>query len=131
MRDVESTATEERLAQRLSCGPHRLIADEPPADGGNDEGPAPTEYLSIALAGCTTMTIKLYADRHQWPLSGVHVTVSQSKQPEGRTFARTLTLEGALSEEQRARLLEVAKRCPVSRILEDHSVMVIRLAVPA
>jgi putative redox protein len=128
MRDVESASSDEKLAQNLVCGPHRFIADEPVADGGGDAGPGPTEYLSLALAGCTTMTVKMVADRHQWPLRRVHVVVKQDRRPEGDFFLRTLTLEGALSDEQRQRLLEAAKRCPVSRILEQASTLETRLA---
>ncbi len=123
MREAESTSTEKKLAQNLTCGPHRFVADEQPADGGEDGGPAPTEYLSLALAACTTMTVKIVADRHQWPLTRVRVKVAQDRRPDGDHFARVLTLEGGLNDDQRERLLDAAKRCPVSRILEQASTL--------
>jgi putative redox protein len=128
VREIESSSTDKKLAQSLNCGPHRFIADEPAVDGGEDLGPSPTEYLSLALAGCTTMTVKMVADRHQWPLQRVEVKVAQEKRPEGQYFSRVLVLEGALTDEQRQRLLDAAKRCPVSRILAAQSVLETQLA---
>ena len=127
MREIESTSGEKKLAQSIGCGPHRLITDEAVSDGGEDLGPSPTEYLSVALAGCTTMTVKMVADRHQWPLQRVQVRVAQQKVQEGRLFSRVLILDGPLTEVQRQRLLDAAKRCPVSKALEAANALETRL----
>jgi putative redox protein len=128
VREIESSNSEKKLAQNMVCGPHRLIADEAAVDGGEDLGPSPTEYLSVALAGCTTMTVKMVADRHQWPLQRVQVRVAQQRRPEGRLFMRVLTLEGPLTESQRQQLLDAANRCPVSKALGGANALEIRLA---
>jgi len=127
VRETESSSGEKKLAQELVCGPHRLTADEPPDNGGEDLGPSPSEYLSLALASCTTMTIKMVAERKQWPLQRVHVKVVQEKRPESRYFSREVVLEGPLTEEQRERLLDAARRCPVSRALGTANLLETRL----
>jgi putative redox protein len=127
VREIESSSGEKKLAQSMVCGPHQLVADEAPVDGGEDLGPSPTEYLCVALAACTTMTVKMVADRHQWPLQRVGVRVAQQKLPEGRLFSRVLSLEGPLTEAQRQRLLDAAKRCPVSKVLEAANSLETRL----
>ena len=95
-----------------------LTADEPTANGGNDVGPEPHEFLLVGLGACTSMTVKLYADGKGWPLRSVDVTV-EGHHDDTRTFLinRTISFEGDLSEEQRHRLLEIANKCPVHRTL--------------
>jgi len=119
-----------RFANEVLVGSHRMLADEPRDAGGDDTGPSPYGYLSAALGACTSMTVRMYANRKQWPLEKVSVTVSHEKihardceeceTETGRIdrFDRTLRLEGPLSDEQRQRLLEIADRCPVHRTLE-------------
>ncbi len=109
---------------------HTLVADEPKDAGGTDLGPTPYDLLGAALGTCTSMTLRMYADRKQWPLTGVTAHVAHARVhgddcatcEEGEEFltefSRTLTLEGPLSDEQRQRLLEIADRCPVHRTLE-------------
>ena len=108
---------------------HRLTADEPESAGGNDAGPTPYEFLLAAVATCTAMTIRMYANRKQWPLESASVFVRQ-----GRSYVkdcedcathsvgmgkveRRVELSGQLTEEQRARLLEIADRCPLKQTL--------------
>jgi uncharacterized OsmC-like protein len=117
------------FAQQISVGPHRLLADEPKSAGGTDTGPDPYGYLLAALGSCTSMTIALYARRKQWPLEAVRVELRHSKvyaadcesceTQEGRLdrIERDVSLTGPLSGEQRARLLEIADKCPVHRTL--------------
>jgi len=110
---------------------HALVADEPVAVGGTNTGPSPYELLSAALGACTTMTLRMYADRKQWPLEDVEARVrhakvhcvdcgdTENKTSRIDTFSRELVLEGALDDEQKGRLLEIADRCPVHRTLHS------------
>jgi putative redox protein len=97
-----------------------LVVDEPAADGGLGSGPNPYDLLSAALGACTTMTLSLYADLKGFPLQRVEVCVEHRRaMPDGRDlFIRSIRLVGMLDDGQRARLLEIAKRCPVHRTLE-------------
>lgn len=114
------------FVQEIGIGPHRLVADEPVAAGGTDTGPTPYDLLCAALGACTSMTISLYARRKHWPLDGVTVTLRHSKvyAEDCENVAgmldrieRQVELHGALTDEQRARLLDIANRCPVHRTL--------------
>lgn len=114
----------------ISAGDHTLIADEPAALGGTNEGPTPYEYLASALGACTAMTIRMYADRRGWPLGEVTVRLAHSRTHQKDCvecdtgsvgidqFERSIELSGDLTEEQRAGLLQVADRCPVGQTLE-------------
>lgn len=119
------------LEQDVQAGRHRLVADEPASVGGGDAGPDPYGYLLSALGACTTMTLRMYARQKKWPLQRASVQLSHAKihaadcadceTREGRIdrIERRVTLEGPLDEEQRARLLEIAERCPVHRTLHS------------
>ena len=118
--------------QDVNDGPfHHLLADEPEAYGGTNRGMSPYGFLSAGLGACTSMTIRMYARRKGWPLEHVQVDVSHDKvhaQDAGTTadtkvdvFRRVIRLEGPLSADQRARLREIADRCPVHRTLERAS----------
>jgi uncharacterized OsmC-like protein/alpha/beta superfamily hydrolase len=116
------------LEQVVSVGRHTLLADEPEPMGG-DRGPSPYDLLAAALGTCTSMTLRLYADRQGWPLRRVTVDVVHDRihaadcpdceTREGRIdrLRRSVVLEGDLSPEQRSRLLEIADKCPVHRTL--------------
>ena len=118
-----------KLQQAVTIGPHRLIADEPVAVGGEDTGPGPYDFLLTALGACTSMTMRLYADRKALPLDRVTVTLRHSKiyakdceeceTREGMLdqIDRVIGMEGALDADQRKRLLEIADKCPVHRTL--------------
>jgi len=115
--------------QHLLDGRHRLFADEPVAQGGDDTGPNPYELLMMSLGACTSMTLRLYARRKQWPLERVTVRLRHGRiHAEDCAECETkvglidrieleLELEGPLDEAQRARLLEIADKCPVHRTL--------------
>lgn len=99
---------------------HALTADEPEALGGADMGPTPFEYLAAGLGSCTTITLRMYADRKKWPMDHVSVDVSQSRDDDGtHVFIRTLTIQGDLDDTQRARLHEIADKCPVHKVLSN------------
>ena len=106
-----------------------FIADEPASVGGSGDGPTPYEYLLAALGSCTAMTVRMYANRKQWPLESIVVRLRNTpahikdcleceKSAVGpRRMDRVIELSGDLSAEQRARLLEIADRCPVKQTL--------------
>lgn len=112
-----------RYQQTVRAGQHELIADEPVEAGGNDAGLTPYDFLMAALGACTSMTLRMYAERKELPLTGIKVTLSHEKievdgKPRDR-IKREITLEGELSDTQRQRLLEIAGKCPVHRALSQ------------
>lgn len=139
---VVVTETGDGLAQYLLDGRHRLLADEPVAAGGKDTGPGPYELLLMALGACTSITLRLYANRKQWPLERVTVRLGHARNHVEDCVAcdtkpvrldridREITLEGALDDGQRARLLAIADGCPLHRSLTTGIAIVTRLAAP-
>ena len=122
--------TESGYRTEVLANGHSLIADEPLALGGTNTGPTPYELLSSALGACTSITLRMYADRKGWPLQATEVRLAHEKihcddcenpdRPSSRIdhFTREISLEGPLDEIQRGRLLAVADRCPVHRTLK-------------
>lgn len=113
-----------RYQQSVRIGRHSLLADEPVAVGGEDAGPAPYDYLLAALGACTSMTLRMYAEIKKLPLNAINVELTHEKiEVEGQgkvdRIERTITLEGDLSPEQRARMLEIANKCPMYRTLRS------------
>lgn len=97
---------------------HQWQADVDPQSGGGDLAPNPESYLLGALGACTAMTVRMYAERKQWPLRGVDVTVSIAQHDKQRVhLERHISLQGELNDQQRQRLLEIAEKCPVHRFL--------------
>ncbi len=129
---VRSSSAGGPYTQDVFVEGHRLLADEPASvPGGQDLGPSPYGYLLSGLGACTSMTLRMYADRKQWPLEKVTVRLEHGRlhakdcadceTREGMVdeINRELMIEGPLDDDQRARLLEIADRCPVHRTLEN------------
>jgi uncharacterized OsmC-like protein len=128
-REVVVSSTAKPFEQVITAGAHRLIGDEPVASGGGDAGPNPYDLLLAALGSCTSMTVMLYARRKQWPLERVDVRLTHARvhaedcaDCEGgkrrlERIERRIALTGPLDDEQKARLLDIAEKCPVHRTL--------------
>ena len=107
-----------KLAQTLEIDPHTLMADVSVDDGGDDLAPDPHDLLDSALAACTALTLKLFAARKQWPLENADVLITHEETPGHYRLNRVVTLKGdALTAEQREKLLEIANKCPIHRVL--------------
>ena len=121
-----------RYQQDVVAGQHHLIADEPANIGGADAGPDPFSFLMAALGSCTSITLRMYAERKGLPLTRVSVALSHEKtEVEGSLrdrISRTITLEGDLSAEQRQRLLEIANKSPLHRALSQSVLLTSQLA---
>ena len=102
---------------KLQNGRHEFGADEPMDKGGGDTGPAPDEILEASLASCTAITLRMYADRKEWKVTEIDVTVSLERIDNKTIFTRSVKVEGDIDETQRERLLQIAKVCPVSKTL--------------
>ena len=115
-------------SQVLTAGHHAYLADEPHDQGGDDLGPGPYELLLWALGSCTAMTLLMYARRHEWDVAGITIDLqhdrvyAEDRDPDGaggriELIEQTIRLKGDISEEQRARLQEIAAKCPVHKTL--------------
>jgi putative redox protein len=129
--DVVVRGNASGFLQEVVSGAHHLQADEPVSAGGSDAAPGPYDYLLIALGVCTSMTVGLYARRKQWPLENITVSLRHSRihakdceeceTKEGMLdrIETEIELTGSLSSEQRAKLMEIAAKCPVHRTLKS------------
>ncbi len=120
----------EGFKQEIWAGRHTLVADEPTAVGGTDEGPSPYELLLASLGACTSMTLYLYAQRKKWPLERVEIRLRhQREEVEDCVHCETeerlldhvekeIVVSGPLTPEQVERLGEIAEKCPVNRTLK-------------
>jgi putative redox protein len=114
--DATATIGTDHYHVDIQAGQHRLTADEPADHGGADTGPPPFGLLLSGLGACTTITLRMYADRRDWPLEGVDVQLVYTvKDRATRWIDRTITLRGPLEDGQRARLAEVAEKTPVTK----------------
>lgn len=132
---VEETGTN-KFARNINAAGHILLADEPVEVGGSNTGAAPYDLLLSALGACVSMTVRMFADHKGWPLEKVHVRLKhykthaadceQCETKEGKIdrIEKFLRFEGNLTDEQRARLLEISERCPVNRTLQSEIVII-------
>lgn len=128
---VVSETRNSKFQQTITIGPHQMLADEPIAAGGADSGPGPYDFVLAGLGACTSMTMRMYADRKSLPLERVTVTLKHNRihaedcaECETRVgmldqFERVIAMEGALDAEQRGKLMEIADKCPVHRTLKS------------
>ncbi len=96
----------------------KLTADEGPELGGKDAGPAPYDLLTSALAACTVITLRMYAERKQWPVTAVHADVNYVREGDKQRIDRVLTIEGKVDDEQKKRMADIAERTPVTLTLK-------------
>ena len=117
MREVVSRFGNGHFQQALEVGNDHFVSDIDEAKGGNSSGPSPHEYLGAALAACTGMTLKMYAQRKSWDLQDAIVTVDIERVNDIEKFKRSIKLVGVVDAEQSQRLLEIANKCPVHKAL--------------
>lgn len=128
-RGVSVSSGSSKYSQAVSVGSHVFQLDEPADVGGSDIGPNPHELILSSLGACTNITAQMYAERHQWPLKGVHSVASYGRVQAEKTPGADATTEmidrieleisfaGGLSQDQEQRLLEIISRCPIHRML--------------
>lgn len=103
----------------IATGHHTLVADEGPELGGKDAGPAPYDLLISALAACTVITLRMYADRKEWPVTAVHADIHfRRDDAKVESIDRVLRIEGAVDAEQKKRMADIAERTPVTLTLK-------------
>ncbi|WP_430907338.1 bifunctional alpha/beta hydrolase/OsmC family protein [Maribacter sp. 2-571] len=136
---VASLDAEDGFTTNMKVGNHYVTADEPLDVGGNDYGPSPYEFVSAGLSACTAMTIQMYAKRKGWPVENVEVHTSyvkshaadceacESESSKIDTFQRAIKLVGNLDDAQKARILEIADKCPVHRTLHSPTQVITEL----
>lgn len=112
------TSPDGKYQQKIQAGPHQIIADEPRSLGGDGTGATPISLMLGALGACTAMTLQMYAGRKEWPLAGVEVFLTHEKREDHDHIGREIIIRGdLLTAEQRLRLLEIADKCPVHKML--------------
>lgn len=117
---VAEIGKEHYLTQLTNARGHQLTADEPPDVGGTDKGPRPGDFIRMGLAACTAITLRMYADRKNWPVDKIKVTVSNAPFDGQKTVFRTkVEVSGAITGEQKERLLQIAGLCPVHKMLTN------------
>lgn len=114
---VKVSSTDARYTQTIHIRQFELVADEPVDMEGDDAGPKPTELLLGSLGACKAITLKMYAGRKGWPLERVDVALTEEKAGDRPQIQAALHLEGNLSEEQKERLLVIADKCPIHKML--------------
>lgn len=129
---TQPVTVKERLGGKYTLdvtnGRHHLYADEPVKFGSSDLGPSPFEYLCASLGSCTAITLRMYAGRKKWDIDNIAVTVTHGlrKLADGETknvFSRMIKIESNLDDVSEARLIEIANKCPVHKMLEHGNII--------
>jgi putative redox protein len=109
-----------RLRHAVEMRTHKLVADEPKEEGGEDTGPNPQELLAASLASCTAITMEMYAQRKGWDVGdvAVHVEYEPAQRGSPTRFRMRVDLPKELPDDQRERLMQIGAKCPVHRVLE-------------
>ncbi len=115
--NLKSTFSGKNYTTLLKTETHQIIGDEPIDDGGQNKGFDPFELLLAALATCTTATIKMYADRKSWQINSINIDLKMHEIENQQVFFRDIEITGLISDEQKQRLLFIAEKCPVHKIL--------------
>jgi putative redox protein len=115
----------------VQAGEHKALADEPITIGGNDMGPSPGDYLCMALASCKAITLRMYVQRKKWDIQNITVKVSLERlDTEGitsHTFYAQIIVDDSVANEQKERLIYIAKACPISKLLSKQNEVVTTL----
>lgn len=128
---AEAQNNGELYATKINVHQFHFLADEPHESGGKDLGPDPNDYVCMALASCTVITLRMYAERKKWKVDEIRVKINLVKGAEtasgNNTFYVDVSVTGDLSDEQRKRLTEIANACPVHRLITKASDVVTRI----
>jgi putative redox protein len=121
MEKVTAIIGSENYKTTIKTSSSEFITDMPEDEGGKNTGPKPKELLGAALAGCVTMTVKMYANRSNWPLEEVHVDVEVDTEtnPGTTIFRKKVSFTGDLTEDQIKRLHLIASKCPINKLLQS------------
>ena len=103
---------------------HFAVIDEPVKAGGDDNGPTPVEYLLTAIGGCVSITLRMYAERKGWDVGKITVNMSQEKNENGSYLTEEISFEKEITEDQRKRLLVIAGKCPVAKMVKGETKIV-------
>ena len=126
---VAATPADPNYRQTLRCGRHALLADERAARGGADAGPMPFEYLLAALGSCTSITLRMYAERKGWSLDNVTVSLALRREQDAYSIERRVTLSAPLTAEQQASLAQICEKTPVTLALKSGASIATTLVV--
>lgn len=120
MKHVTATIGKDHyLTNIINPSGHSLFADEPVTSGGKDAGFSPEEILASSLGACTCITLRMYADRKEWPIDNIEaiITIDRNVEKNETTITRNISFKGDIDEHQRKRLLDIANKCPIHQIL--------------
>src|SRR5207244_10725174 len=116
--NVVGAAEDPNYRQSVRCGRHEMLVDERPARGGADAGPMPFEHLLAGLGACTSITLRMYAERHGWNIGAVDVSLALRRGDDGIRIERRVIVSAQLTREQHEKLAEVCEKAPVTLVLK-------------
>jgi putative redox protein len=125
---VSSSIGEEQYRVTHRNGRHQFFADEPAEKGGKDTAPTPDELLEAALASCTLVTLRMYTDHKQWNVGEITISVSLQREEGKSIITRVMKFEKQVTDEQKQRLIQVAKACPVSKTISGNAELVVEIS---